>query len=371
MCLISLQDGSIATAENHLFSFDQFKQYLQGIAGGNRSSETATAIVRDVQNFFQTMTAKGDQFYIKVLLNQQNLEQYYHFLRTKKQFKPTTNAEKLRRIKLAIRFTMHTQEDDQVLYVKACRYLDLIKQWVYSLSKSISLQRQRHSLNIIQELPSVGNPLNFLENPTVNLKVQHAIECLQVSFELEDVKLLTAFAAALLIYRNCQRSGVVQNLRIDEFERRQAANKDKLVVSCINHKTGPQGRAQLVITNQAEHIILMYQQLIREHIEPAPGCDGLLFLTSNGKKYTQVYRKIKEAAIVNGLKDFIPPPPKMYRIVVSTEAARNLNDCNLRMVARHLSHSENTSRQYYEFSNTSDATEAHDTIQELAKQRYS
>ena len=342
---------------------------MQGIAGGNRSSETATAIVRDVQNFFQTMTARGDQFRIKLLLNQKNLERYYHFLKTNKQYKPTTNAEKLRRIKLAIKFIMHMQ-DNQALYVKGCRYLDLIKQWVYSLSKSISLQRQSHSLSIIQELPSVGNPLIFLENPTVNLKVQHAIECLKVSFQLNDVKLLTAFAAALLIYRNCQRSGVVQNLRVDEFERRQAANKDKLVVSCINHKTGPQGRAQLLITNQAEHIILMYQQLIREHLVPAPGCDDLLFLTSNGKKYTQVYRKIKEAAVINGLKEFIPPPPKMYRTVVSTEAARNLNDCNLRMVARHLSHSENTSRQYYEFSNTSDATEAHDTIQELAKQRY-
>lgn len=234
---------------------------MQGIAGGNRSSETAMAIVRDVQVFFETITQRGERFHINILLNQKNLERFYHFLKTSKKYKPTTNAEKLRRLKMAIRFAMHNEED-QELYIKGCRYIDLIKQWVYSLSKSISLQRQRHSLNIIQKLPSVNNPLNFLENPLVNLKIQHAIACLKTSFDIKDVKLLTAFAAAVLIYRNCQRSGVVQNLTIQEFDQRQAAGHEKLIVSCINHKTGPQGRAQLVITKQAEHIILMYKKLV-------------------------------------------------------------------------------------------------------------
>ena len=35
----------------------------------------------------------------------------------------------------------------------------------------------------------------------------------------------------------------------------------------------------------------------------------LFFLTPNGYKYSQVYRKIREAIILNGLKDFVPPPP--------------------------------------------------------------
>ena len=86
---------------------------MQGIAGGNRSSETATTIVRDLQVFFQTMTPRGDQFKIKILLNQKNLEHYYHHLKTSKKYKPTTNAEKLRRLRLAIRFLLHNQEEDQ------------------------------------------------------------------------------------------------------------------------------------------------------------------------------------------------------------------------------------------------------------------
>ena len=41
-----------------------------------------------------------------------------------------------------------------------------------------------------------------------------------------------------------------------------------------------------------------------------------------------------------------PPRPKDYRVVVATDAA------DLRRVAKHLSHSSETSRKYYEFTNT-------------------
>ena len=33
------------------FNFTRFKQYLEGIAGGNSSTDTVTAIVRDLQTF--------------------------------------------------------------------------------------------------------------------------------------------------------------------------------------------------------------------------------------------------------------------------------------------------------------------------------
>ena len=89
----------------------------------------------------------------------------------------------------------------------------------------------------------------------------------------------------------------------------------------------------------------------------------------HGQKYLQVYRKIREAAIANGFMTMLPPPPSKYRIVVSTEAARVLNDCDLRKVAKHLSHSEQTSRKYYEFTDTKDATNAHRTIKLLSQQR--
>ena len=89
---------------------------------------------------------------------------------------------------------------------------------------------------------------------------------------------------------------------------------------------------------------------------------------ANSKRYLQVFRKIKEAARANGFTDILPLPPSKYRELVSTEAARTFNDCDLRKVSPHLSHSEQTSRRYYEFADTKDATDAHRKIKFLSKQ---
>lgn len=61
---------------------------------------------------------------------------------------------------------------------------------------------------------------------------------------------------------------------IEEFNKRQQT-EDKVIISCINQKTGPQGRAQLVVTKDSEHILLHYLELIREHLQPAEGCNIL------------------------------------------------------------------------------------------------
>ena len=53
---------------------------------------------------------------------------------------------------------------------------------------------------------------------------------------------------------------------------------------------------------------------------------------------------------------------------MSTEAARTFNDCDLCKVSRRLSYSEETSRKYYEFGNTKDATDTHWKIKLLSKQ---
>ena len=353
------------------FNFERFKEYLEGIAGGNRSATTATSIVRDIHRFFLTIMPKKSKFYQQYLLNQNQLERYYHYLRITNKFKPTTNAEKLRRIKMAIKFILHNNEMNQELYIKGSRTIDNLSQWIHSLSKQISIQRQQHGIKVIKEIPSTADPLKFLNNEEVFLRIRNTTNSLKTSYEDTDykkIKLLIAYVAALIIYENCQRSGVVTNLTIAEFENRQAADNGMVVVSCLNHKTGPQGMAQLVISKSTEKLLKKYYYLFRKKIIPDTGCDELFFLTANGKKYDQVFRKIKEAAIINGFNDIIPPPPSKYRILMSTEAARKFNDCDLRKVARHLSHSEQTSRKYYEFADTKDATDAHNKIKLLSKQ---
>ena len=55
------------TVKDEHDSFDShcFQQYLQGIAGGNRSRETASAIAQDVQLFFASMPQTLSNCYLK------------------------------------------------------------------------------------------------------------------------------------------------------------------------------------------------------------------------------------------------------------------------------------------------------------------
>lgn len=349
------------------FNFTQFKQFLEGIAGGNRSTETSTAIVRDLQTFYSTVTPRGSRFLNTTIMDRKSLENYYNHLKVQRKYKPTTTAEKLRRLGMAIGFVIHENANNQKLYIRGSQLREMIKLWIKSLSKSIAMQRHKHSMVVIKKLPHTSNPITFLDNSEVIKQVQECKESLKTSFDLADIKFLTAYGAALLLYGNCQRSGVIQNLTLEEFEQREHTNEGMTVISCLNHKTGPQGRAILVISPSTEKILVAYKTLVRDHLQPVSGCENIFFLTPSGSMYTQVYRKICEAVIMNGFKDTDLPPPSEYRILMSTKAARHLDDTTLRKVQKHLSHSEETSRKYYEFSLTTDATQAHKTLRDLVE----
>ena len=122
-----------------------------------------------------------------------------------------------------------------------------------------------------------------------------------------------------------------------------------------------------MVTHNVEVLLNDYYSNIRKRIRPKQfSHTNRFFLTSTGSLYTQVYRRITEALSVGKLK---PPKPKEYRIVVATDAARELNDKDLRRVAKHLSHSSETSRKYYEYTNTDDAIFAHQALSNLSQRR--
>jgi len=79
-----------------------------------------------------------------------------------------------------------------------------------------------------------------------------------------------------VIYKNGQRSGVVQNLTLEEFSMHQTV-KGKWIISCINHKTGGQGRARLILDkNDFEHLN-DYYKLVRQCIILKEGCEQYYF----------------------------------------------------------------------------------------------
>lgn len=187
------------------------------------------------------------------------------------------------------------------------------------------------------------------------------------SFNKETVDTITAFAAAITLYGNAQRSGVITNLTIPEFRLRQDEDDEKVVIPCCNHKTASQRLAQLVVTEDGEELLLYYLDNIRQRLNPQEDAyKDHFFLSFTGNQYTQVYRRIKEALSVNNI---YPPVPSEYRVLVSSDARRYLGEVDRRSVVKHLSHSMQTSEKYYEFMTTRDAKNAHGLIQHLSMTR--
>lgn len=354
------------------FNYDAFMAYLQGIAGGNRSLTTSKSIAADVMKFFSQSARTSTMTDKDLLLSKKALEAYFVYLKTTKEFKPSTISEKLRRMKMAIRFVIHESDNDPVgdaLYLRGQKLLDALTGWGKSLSKPIAVQRQEHSAKVVEEMPLIEEPNNFLDNNDVIQKLECAIKRLETRMKTEDVILLTAYCAAKIVYTNGQRSGVIENVTVQEFMNRTENEDGMTIITCKHHKTGPQGAARLVLTKTTDGLFNKYFNLIRQRIKPHEGINHLFFLTANGRKYTQVYRKIQEAININNIKGIELPAPSQYRRVVRTHASQSLNDQGLRNLAKHMCHSSETARQYYEYSNYSDAVTAHHTITEMAQRR--
>ena len=157
---------------SYKFDFSAFANYLEGIAGGCRNTDTAKAIVHDVELFFQLTPATSHND-LDRLFNKSNLEKFFQQLLHKKQYKPTTITEKIRRMKLAIKYVIHEEDSmmtDKEIFIKGSRLLELMTQWCLSLSKAIALQRQQNSLNITEQLPFLMDPHEFLDNEKVQRK---------------------------------------------------------------------------------------------------------------------------------------------------------------------------------------------------------
>ena len=175
---------------------------------------------------------------------------------------------------------------------------------------------------------------------------------------------VTAYATAIILYGNGQRSGVITNLNISEFQMREEEEDEKVVIPCVHHKTASQGLAQLVVTEDIEHLLVYYHEKVRTTIVPADNtCKDKFFLAFNGGLYTQVYRRMKEGLSVGNTH---PPVPSDYRVLISPNARRYLSEIDRRNVVKHLSHSMQTSEQFYEFMITKDATDAHHLIHSLS-----
>jgi len=87
---------------------------------------------------------------------------------------------------------------------------------------------------------------------------------------------VTAYTVAMILYGNGQRSGVISNLTIGEFELREEEENNKVIIPCVHHKTS-QGISQLVVIANIEEVLLFYYEMIQTKLVLEPGIEVRYF----------------------------------------------------------------------------------------------
>ena len=129
------------------FNFKGFSAYLRTPAGGKRNKATAKSITSDVIMFFNTTSQSSSDTSnnIDSLFEKTNLKSFLHHSKTKKNYKPTTLTEKIRRLKLAIEYTMQLNKDKDHYTSRGNYLLKILTEWCHSLSQDVTKQRKETS----------------------------------------------------------------------------------------------------------------------------------------------------------------------------------------------------------------------------------
>ena len=140
------------------------------------------------------------------------------------------------------------------------------------------------------ELATMDDPYDMLRSKSLKAKVKESIMKLKKEYGKDDAKLLTAYSAAQALYKNSHRSGVIENIKVEDSYQQKFMNEDgKFMIQYADHKTGTDGPAQLVLDKITNQLNDNYYDLVCKKITSNPGCKSLLFLTTNGSKCTQVF----------------------------------------------------------------------------------
>lgn len=253
---------------------------------------------------------------------------------------------------------------------------ETIQKWLQKRAKAfrkdLRMQKFANAIKGEQDVQNAENPKKFLKNADVQsnvFKILHKAEAREISND-EHCTVL-AYLAAMLMYNNSQRPGVIENMTTEEFESRKDQENNRVLIRVLKHKTASStGPADIIINKHCEDIMSRYNNFIRANISPQ--CEMLekrFFLTRTGNAFRKISETIQKVAEAYGIQ---MPTASLHRKVMATTAHSDdtLSEGKMRALNKHMSHSAATSSKYYQLPGSKNAVNMYDTIKELTKRKF-
>ena len=340
------------------------------MAAEGKDQEVANRIAIDVVKFFNSIpNAK----HTDIILNTSTLVEYIHTLK-ERDLAPSTIIDKLRNLRLCIEYlsTCKLAIDSTTTSSKCEETIKWLQKRAKVLRKDVRMQQFSNAMKGENAVDNAGNPRDFWSNPDVKKEVYTILKKAETGDHLTNNEHSTvlAYLAAILIYKNSQRPGVVENMTIHEFQQRRDQGDGRVLIRVLKHKTSAStGPANIIINKNCEEVMCQYHDLIRSNI-PAQNVASskLLFLTSNGSSFKKISETIQKVAAAYSIS---VPTASLHRKVTKTTAhCDEITEGKMRALSRHMSHSDATSSKFYQLPAAKTAVDIYNTIKQLSKKKF-
>ena len=340
------------------------------MATEGKDQEVANRIAIDVVKFFNSIP---DAKHTDIILNTSTLVEYIHTLK-ERDLVPSTIIDKLRNLRLCIEYlsTYKLAIDSTTTSSKCEETIKWLQKRAKILRKDVRVQQFSNALKGENEVDNASNPKEFWSNTEVKREVHTILKKAETS-DLTNNEHLTvlSYLAAILMYKNSQRPGVVENMTISEFQQRRDQGNSKVLIRVLKHKTCTStGPANIIINKNCEQVMCQYHDLIRSKIvAQSVALSKLFFLTSTGNAFKKVSETIQKVA---GAHNISVPTASLHRKVTKTIAHcdEETTEGTMRALNRHTSHSDATSSKFYQLPAAKTAVNVYNTIKQLSKKRF-
>lgn len=352
-------------------SFWRFETYLTGIDGGSRSEKTAKEMSVDVSKFLKYACGRAcvHPDWMR-LVDRDQLVGYIEKLRSAN-VGPEGQLAKLDAFFCALRFlkVVVVADCNDPSHAEVVKMEETIAGWKATLRKQKGKLRKRRLQDLSCEQLSLDEVTALLN---CKLLWSHINDVYLAAERMKPIPAnsLDMCAVALagsILFKNWQRPGAVCNATLREYETAKVMNqevgKPLVVMSVERHKTSMEGFAKLVLEPLDHARLGQYIHLVRP-LQDTQGKSNHLFLLSGSRPITKLSTKLKSLGVKYGLS---LPTASRVRKIGATAVALNLGDSTkAHLVTRNMSHSVNTSAQYYQaIVGDSHAATAFETMSQL------
>ena len=280
---------------------------------------------------------------------EQAISDYKHYL----QIERGLSKNSIENYSYDIKKLMHYLKENSITFSPIDIDNEIIKQFIYSISKSIKPRSQGRLISgirnffdyLVFENYRQTNPMDLIESPKIGRKLPDTLSVSDIDLLIQTIDLSYQYNGINLGERNRAIIEMLYSCGLRVSELIELKLSDLYFDEGFIKVTGKGNKQRFVPIGEATQTFIEIWRNIRHHISVHPSSKDILFLNYKGKKLTRamIFTIIKKLVEKSGLKKNVSP--HTFRHSFATHLLENGAD--LRAIQMMLGHESITTTEVY------------------------